>query len=282
MTPSPSPHSALSGASPAVADYLSQLSIAGEQIVRLASDGEWTADIPTCSPWTLDSLVRHVGTAHRWAADVVGNARTGRHREMFGLLMQFAPAAREIPADALTQWFADGLATVQTTIADAPADLDCWSFLPGTHGALFWSRRQAHETAMHAIDAQLAKVSARDVAPVEPWFAADGVDELLTGFVARAGAALRFDQPRTLAVTATGLNGDRPATPSTWLVTIGPDAISTVPSPSAQDLAGAEASLTGTPHDLYCALWNRPTIGEVTVGGDAELVEAWHRDVRIV
>jgi hypothetical protein len=55
----------------------------------------------------------------------------------------------------------------------------------------FWARRQAHETTIHSVDAIAARSqrwpTASDVA-IDPLLAADGIDELLMGFITRGKA----------------------------------------------------------------------------------------------
>jgi uncharacterized protein (TIGR03083 family) len=276
---------------PSIADYLTQMTTTGKRLLDIATPDRLDDPIPSCPDWTITDLLRHVGATYRWAADIVGNARNGRHREMFGLIAPLDARAQALTGDAVIAWLDEGFAAIRGTLLRAAQaadpDFDCWTFMPDRTGYDFWARRQAHETAMHGIDAQLAIGPADDVAPVQPWFGADGIDELLTGFVARPGAALRSEPPRTLAVIAEApdiapADDQDPPVPTTWLATIGPDGISTTRGPDLAALDSADATLTGAPHDLYCLLWNRPTIGEVAQDGDADLIEAWHREVRIL
>src|ERR1019366_10224384 len=69
-------------------------------------------------------------------------------------------------------------AVLVEALVAAPPDLRCWTFLPAPSPLAFWARRQAHETTIHRVDAELAS---GPVAPVTPEFAADGLDELLFG-----------------------------------------------------------------------------------------------------
>ena len=55
---------------------------------------------------------------------------------------------------------------VEDTLRTADPAVRCWTFLPAPSPLAFWARRQAHETAIHRADAQLA------AGPVTP-FAAD-------------------------------------------------------------------------------------------------------------
>lgn len=271
---------------PTVEDYVRELVHAGNRVADLADLGVWDAPIPSCPGWTALTLVRHVGGTHRWAADIVANARTGTAREMFGLTRLQRDTTLAIPEAELGDWVRTGLSALVDTLRAAPDDLDCWTFLAGPKGREFWARRQLHETGMHSIDGQLSVRPADDVAPVPAWVGSDGVDELLIGFTKLPGAQLRFEQPRTLAVhTVAPDAGDglppEPRTPASWLVTIGAESIDAVREPGDAALDAADASIAGTPHDVYCALWNRPTIGEVAANGDLAVIDAWHEHVQV-
>ena len=81
----------------------------------------------------------------------------------------------------------------------------------------FWARRQAHETAIHRVDAELAHGA---VTPFDADFAADGVDELIMGFFGR-GTADPVAGPRTLQVVAADAGQQ-------WQATLTPDGARTV------------------------------------------------------
>src|SRR5262249_53658636 len=146
----------------------------------------------------------------------------------------------------LPGWFREGHAALVQALSVAGPDLNCWAFLAAPSPLAFWARRQAHETAIHRVDAGQAAVTPGDAAvtpgdaavtpgdaavtpgdaasapgdaasargdagrapgdaasapgdaastagpaapgtgtPFDPAFAADGVDELLMGFLTR-------------------------------------------------------------------------------------------------
>jgi uncharacterized protein (TIGR03083 family) len=151
--------------------------------------------VPTCPDWTVRDLARHTGGVHRWATGFV----RGRTEPLAAALDEVVGTW---PADAeLAAWLAQGCAELVAALATAPDDLQCWTFLPAPSPRGMWARRQAHETAIHRVDAQLA--AGLPVSAFAPAFAADGVDgvdELLSLFVPRRSTALRADPPVTLAV----------------------------------------------------------------------------------
>ncbi len=105
-----------------------------------------------------------------------------------------------------------GCQSLARTLRTADPAVQCWTFLPAPSPRAFWARRQAHETAIHRADAQLA---AGAVTPFPVEFAADGIDELIMGFFGRGLADPPAGQ-RTLRVVA----ADAAAT---WLLTLTAD-----------------------------------------------------------
>jgi hypothetical protein len=141
-----------------------------------------------------------------------------------------------------------------------------------------WSRRQAHETAIHRVDAELA--AGRTVAhlsALEPAFAADGVDELLTCFVPRRSTGLRADSPTTLGVRCID---DEAA----WVLTIGPDGVTVSAGagrPDTDSTANAACTLRGAAADLYLALWNRVGSERLTIEGDRGVLDMFGDAVQV-
>lgn len=85
--------------------------------------------------------------------------------------------------------------------------MQCWTFLPTAPPSpvAFWARRQAHETTVHRMDAEAALGVL--FSAVEPEFAEDGVDELLTGFHARPRSRVRTAEPKVVRVRAADTGG---------------------------------------------------------------------------
>lgn len=197
---------------------------------------------------------------HRWATGIVGTPRTEPWRA------DLDEVVGTWPADAgLLAWFDDGAEQLATTLATADPALRCWTFLAAPSPLAMWSRRQAHETSVHAVDAELA--AGWPAGEVSPLFAADGVSELLTCFITRPGGKLRAEPARRLRVTCTDADAG-------WLITIGPDRVVTAElgavagQPSGAP-AQADCEISGRAGDLYLALWNRRPASSLTMQGDA-------------
>ena len=207
--------------------------------------------MPACPDWAVRDLVHHLGRVHRWATAFVagGYMRPGD--------VEFDTVGGALPDDAdLVDWIVAGHGALVETLAGAPADLECWSFLPAPTPLAFWARRQSHETAVHRTDAEQA--AGRVVTPFTPAFAADGLDELVTGFLPRRLRSAQ--QPASIRVACT----DEPAQ---WLVTIGPERPSTASEPP-----DADCTVRGRAEDLYLALWKRRGTGSLLVDGRPEVL----------
>ncbi|MDQ1485399.1 MAG: hypothetical protein QOJ62_1092 [Actinomycetota bacterium] len=247
-----------------IAEHIDVLHEQGVALAAAASAAGLDAPVPTCPRWRVRHLLGHVGTVHRWAATHV---REGKVAVAGGRQPPFAKP----PKDERLDWFVEGHAALVQTLRAAPPDVDSWSFLPAPSALAFWARRQAHETAIHRADAASAL---QEAVVYDTAFAADGLDELLCGFMARPGGTLKADPQRTLSVDA--LDAHR-----YWHVVIGPAGrqITTHAGPAA-DMA-ADCAIRGSASDLYQLLWNRIPHGRPEIAGDADVVKLWRQLARV-
>lgn len=243
-----------------------------EHIGALRRDGTLLADaaaragadapVPTCPEWVVRDLVQHLGGVHRWATAIVADARD----EPIGM----DEAVGQWPgAKDLLDWFHQGHTALIDALSDAGPDLACWTFLAAPSPLSMWSRRQAHETAIHRVDAELAAGSTPTAVPAR--LAADGIDELLTCFITRPGRGLRTDQPRSLAIGCDDAPGN-------WLLHIGPNGVE---ARTIDGAAGADCAVRGTAHDLYLCLWNRGGAEHLAVAGDGDLLDLFLDQVQV-
>lgn len=206
------------------------------------------ADVPTTPGWTVQRLVRHIARVHSWVVVAVDADPAGERPE--------SPRPPE-DWDTLLGYWDDQLETMLRKLRERGPDGPAWTFLPdGT--ASWWARRQAHETAIHRLDAEHAAFGdAVEHLVFDPEFAADGIDEALTVMIRRrpaeATGTVLFhaaDAGRAWLVTAKA--GERPTTgPATDLET--------------------DASVVGTADAVYRAAWKRPSTA--IVGGDRTVVD---------
>lgn len=243
------------------AAHIDTLEREGAALLASAERAGWDAEVPSCPGWRVRDLVLHTGNVHRWAGGFVAEGRT-----------EPAPIGAEtVPDESVAAWFLDGHGRLADCLRSAGDDLECWSFLTGSPGArAFWARRQAHETTVHRVDAELA--AGAELGPVTTGFATDGIDELLAGFHTRRFSRVRSEEPRVLRVSATdAADGD-------WTVRISAD------PPRVERAAGEawDCRLSGPAATLYLALWNRIPYGDgVVIDGDASVATQWQEQSAI-
>ncbi|CAI9402339.1 maleylpyruvate isomerase family mycothiol-dependent enzyme [Nocardioides sp. T2.26MG-1] len=226
-----------------LARHLDGLRAAMVAFVRYADRAGLAAPVPTCPDWTVRDLVAHQGMVHRWAAAIVRGERDVDPDA-------FEAAGRAEP-DPL-EWLRDGAVALAEALTRAPADLDALVFLHDAPAPReFWARRQCHETTVHAVDA-LAAALGRPPDAAETWIetdlAADGIDELLGGFLTRPRSRLRCEEDAVLVVAPDDVA-------DWWEVELGPrPAVTTRHRGDAEE---GDWELDGTAVHLYLALWNR-------------------------
>ena len=246
-----------------IAKHIAAVASEGKLLAAAAAAAGPDAPVPSCPEWVVRDLVRHQGGVHRWATDIVARPRT---EDWDVDLDEVVPSW---PSDAeLIDWFGDGVDRLVSALSAAHPDLVCWTFLSAPSPLAMWARRQAHETSIHRVDAELA--AKRAVTPFDAPFAADGVDELLTCFITRPSNLLRSDGQRLLRVRCTDATGD-------WLVRIGQDVVTSA-APGAE---AADCEVSGGASDLYRSLWNRPPARSLCVAGDRALIGQFGAQVRI-
>jgi hypothetical protein len=278
-----------------VAYHIECLRHDGELLAVAAGRAGLGAPVPACPGWAVRDLLKHTGYVHRWATGYVAEQRTD---------MVETPAEDEMltlgPADdVLLDWFRDGHAGLVRALAAADPDLKCWTFMAAPSPLAFWARRQSHETAIHRLDTQQAAaeagkrepgpvpepgpgsgsgpgsgpVPASGFGPVPARLAADGVDELLTGFLPRAARRRSWrPSPGTLGVHA----DDGPDGAAHWLVAMGPGQAEVT-----RGAGPADCDITGPAADLYLLLWNRRDARDLDVNGDASRLATLRDQLRV-
>ncbi|MGW7266141.1 maleylpyruvate isomerase family mycothiol-dependent enzyme [Streptomyces sp. NPDC054842] len=235
-----------------IAQFLDILDREGQLLAAAAEQAGTEAKVTTCPDWQVRDLLRHTGMVHRWATAFVAERHTS-YQPDGGL--------PDLDGDELLAWFREGHRRLVDTLAAAPPDTECWSFMPAPSPLAFWARRQAHETTVHRVDAESALGA--ESTPVGRDFALDGIDELLYGFHNRAKSRVRSAEPRTLRLRATDAEG------AAWTVRLS----SQPPATERGEDGHADCELVGTAGELYLSLWNRRPFPEVT--GATEVAALW-------
>ena len=232
------------------ARHLEGLRAAMLAFVRYADRAGLAAPVPTCPDWTVRDLVAHQGMVHRWAAALVRGELVAD-----GQTAAFERAGRS-HGDPLA-WLREGALELARSIHEAPDDLDAVVFLHDAPAPrAFWARRQCHETTIHAVDAMAAALG-RPPEPDQLWIdtdvAADGIDELLGGFLTRPRSRLRCDEESLLVVAPDDVD-------ELWEVSLGPRPAVTTRRTSTGADPDPDWELTGSAVELYLRLWNRTAV----------------------
>jgi len=201
-------------------EHVAHLREQGERLVAVAETCRPETTVPTCAGWTFRDLARHMGGIHRWAARIVSEPRVERWSpDLLDVAGSWPPDA------ALGEWLHVGSSRLVGVLEDAPDDLVCFTPLEAPSSRAMWCRRQAHETTIHRVDAELAAGGDTDMVP--PQLAADGIDELLGAFVTRRRCGLEgVEGERRIEVRSTD-TGD------TWTVHSHARGVETTAGPSA-------------------------------------------------
>lgn len=235
---------------------LSELRLQGELLAHAAGHAELQAAIPSCPGWTVASTMVHTNRVHRWATWILSGADS-------------ADFSYEQPELALVESeYRAGLLRLLAALQDAPATLDVQTLWPATSARLFWARRQAHETAIHRVDVELA--AGYGVTDFEPDFAADGVDELLMEMSPNAFSTADLDESFTVALTPIDAN-------LSWTLQVSSAAVTARRGADDQ----ADLSVFGLASDMYRWVWNRAGDHEVSLRGNLTLADLWHSNFHV-
>lgn len=221
-------------------DALERDAAAFVEVVRTTDP---TCPVPACPGWGLADLGRHLGSVHRWAREAIRTGRAGAE--------PLGPADRA----ELVAWLTEGADALVATLRNTDPGAPTWTFGSPPHQVGFWGRRQAHETAVHLVDAQQ---SAGLPVRMDGRLAADGVIEVATMFFPRQVrlgriGPLRYglrivltDAPETAVLAGDGTDRDAPTA----------------------------ATITGTAADVLLVLWGRVALATLDVDGDPEVARS--------
>ena len=244
--------------------HIEVLAKSGSRLADHAETAGRDAPVPSCPAWTTAHLVAHEGMVHRWAA---AHLRGGD--------LSNVPLQSQVVNDEpdLIGWFRAGLVDLLEAIADAPHDVKAMVFLRDAPAPRrFWARRQAHETTIHAVDAQAAELGrlplTQEVGTTTE-LAADGIDELVCGFMPRGKtSSLAAVAPCTIVIDPTDA-------PQAWTLTVGEGPLRAEPGRGDDP----DATFTGTAAGLYLGLWNRGE--DFTVDGRTDVLPEWRARQRV-
>ncbi|MFO1537507.1 MAG: maleylpyruvate isomerase family mycothiol-dependent enzyme [Actinomycetota bacterium] len=225
----------------------------GARLLDAARAAGWSAPVPSCPGWTVADLLGHVGQVQRWQADLI--ARRVQAPEF---------AVPEAPTDpaVLVDWVAEATADLLAVLDATDPDVTLWTFT-GPGPAAFWFRRQAHETALHRVDAELAA----GIAPeVDAELARDGIDEFLDLVVGGLQRDRVAGAGETIHLHRTDGAGE-------WLVRRDPDGARVT-----REHAKGDVAARGSASDLLLAVRGRTGPDRLEVFGDAVVLERFVAD----
>lgn len=225
--------------------------------------------VPTAPDWTAADLLWHLGEVQNTWSEVVLSRPKKPDPE--------PDPPRPASYDGLLAFFDDASARlVQTlTAADPSEPAYTWSG-PDDQNVAFIIRRQAHEAAIHRLDAELVAGSA--VAPLDPALALDGVDECLDVMYGGLPPWGRFDPlPHYVEFRARDAGGSvwtqlglfSGTRPEGGERISGESDAHVVPDPGVP----ADAVVSGTADDLDAWLWHRRGDERITVTGDLAIYD---------
>jgi uncharacterized protein (TIGR03083 family) len=220
--------------------------------------------VPSCPDWTVAALVRHVGTVHRWAGQMVRDRSTER--------LDTRTLDLGLPDDPrdYADWLAAGAAPLVAAFAASDPDAAMWAWGADQH-ARFWPRRMLHETTVHRVDAELA---AGNNPAVDAATAADGIDELLENLPS-AG----YFRPRVAELRGRGESISLRGTDSDdrWLIRLEPERFDW--ERGGGDATGADATVAvaAATGDLLLLMYGRRAMRDdhFELVGDAQVLERW-------
>lgn len=250
-----------------ITDFIAVVDDEGRRFATAASAAGLDTAVPACPGWSVADLTRHLGAVHRWAGRIVAERlASGADATIEGEL-----AAAPDDGD-LIDWFAAGHERLVDALRHGLPTDDFWRFSRNAPNSLtFWARRQAHETAIHRVDAEQAAGPASE--PFTAAFATDGIDELAAVFLSRKRRG--SDPPLTILVRAA--DAER-----AWHVTLRADGMTATTDPEPVP-DRADVTIGGPSDVLYRLLWNRLGLDDprVQVVADPARVDSWRPAIAV-
>jgi uncharacterized protein (TIGR03083 family) len=229
-------------------EYRAAIRTEADRLVTAAGRAGLDTTVPSCPDWDVAELLGHIGRVYRWAAACVEANEAVSPRDL----------PRPPERDARVAWVQEGVTRV-LAVLDRPPDEPAWTWAPGgTVG--FWQRRQAHETAVHRVDAELA---GGPPTPVPRELAVDGIDEWLGLLSYRLGTPAVTGTGETLHVHCTDGDGE-------WLLRLTGDGLAV-----DRVHAKGDAAVRGSASDLLLVLMRRLPPERVEVLGERAVLDGF-------
>jgi uncharacterized protein (TIGR03083 family) len=216
-----------------------------------------SAPVPSCPDWRVEDLVEHVGRVHRWVVRSFDADPTTR--------VPFVVDGDPEPGDDIVAWYDDRAAELVQRFEALDLDQVVATFI-GAQPVRWWARRQAHETAVHRWDSQLAHGVTE---PVDASLASDGVDEYLMTFLPRWKGKLGH-VGGSIHLHCTDVDGE-------WFVRLD-DEVPVVERVHAK----GDVAARGPASDLLLLIWGRVPASQLDVVGDDGVLARWLETINVV
>ncbi len=236
-------------------DLLATLRIEGTALVDACRTAGLDASVPTCEGWTVRRLLQHTAKVHQRTEAVV---RTGADTP---------PRSSEFPRfsddDALFDEAMTTLDRLCVTLELADPDGPSWNFTRAPQTNAFWTRRMAHETTVHRVDAELA--AGLPPSRIAHGNAVDGIDELVALMMPNVFPHKESDLSAVVHLHCTDLPGE-------WLITFGDGLMVTT-----RDHGKGDVAVRGPAAGIFLWGWGRQSVDDagLEIFGDAGLLDAW-------
>ena len=232
--------------------YLDAITEEADRLVDAAGRG-LAVSVPSCPGWHVEDLVRHVSGLY-----VRFGRRVGVTEESAADAgaPQFEPDEDD-PIAALEAAAIELVRILAAAGPDAP-----WLSPAGRATDVGWvARRMALETAVHRVDAELARGAAN---AVERELAVDGIDEVIEDRLrSRVPAADHVSLGGSLCLACSD-------DPAAWVVEVDRGRMRV-----RNGRAPANAALVAKASDVFLFTWNRVDPELLSVTGDLRVAKAW-------
>lgn len=222
-------------------------------LLAALAGADLTRAVDACPGWSLQDLLAHLATVHRFAVTAVATPPDGE---------LFRPTERAPDGDLIWDFLDVGLDRLITDLGQRNATDACSSFV-GPVNVGWWLRRQSLETTVHRWDAELA--AGRQPSPIGAATARDGIDEWLD-LLPRRGFAPPDSVRGTLHLHATDDNIDDDGE---WFIEIAD------PVTWRRGHEKGDVAVRGSCEQLYLLCWGRVAPTSVEIIGDSNLFSAF-------
>jgi uncharacterized protein (TIGR03083 family) len=223
------------------------------------------ARIPSCPDWTLLDLANHLGRVYAMVATALESGPDAAFER--------ARIPRRAEAQSAEDWLRERLEIVLGLLGSVEEEGRAWNFVDGPGGPVsFWWRRQAHETLIHRVDAEMA--AGLPITDADPSFAADGIGDFLaiSGHKQvpwediQLGDGMSVHLHATDAADATDATDNGNATPTEWT-------IDTTSRTYTERHLKADVALRGSAWALDLWIWRRGSVNTSGADGTVPAVD---------